>query len=86
MREYTVLLPYIDEHEQDPGYVQQILALSNSINDDSRPIFQTKDPKDALMVVKKACLVCKKYPEISSERILLVVSQLVKMSFLYMYL
>ena len=61
MKEYTVKLPYVDEHEQDEEFVKEILEISNGVDDDARPVFVTKNPNEALSVVRKARVICRRY-------------------------
>ena len=61
MEEYTVKLPYVDEHEQDEGFVKEILDISNKIDNDARPVFITKNQSEAFTIVKKAREVCGRY-------------------------
>ena len=61
MKEYTVKLPYVDEHEQPEGFVKEILEISNSIDDDARPVFVTRNQNEALAIAKKGREVCRRY-------------------------
>ena len=48
MKEYVVSLPYVDEHEQGEGFVEEILEISNGVDDDARPVFVTEDQSEAI--------------------------------------
>ena len=61
MKEYTVKLPYVDEHEQDEGFVKEILDVSNSIDEDARPVFVTRNQSETLAIAEKANGICRRY-------------------------
>ena len=60
MTQYTVSLPYVDEHEQGEEFVAEILKLSNA-NEDCRPVFVAHELNEALDVLRKACEICRRY-------------------------
>jgi hypothetical protein len=60
MTKYIVSLPYVDEHEQDEDFVNEILKLSNHTNEDGRPVFSTPIFAEAMAVVNKTCEICQR--------------------------
>ena len=67
--EYVVRLPYVDDHEQDEGFVEEILEISNGVDDDARPIFVTKDQSEASEVARKAREICRRYSREDESRV-----------------
>ena len=51
----------MDEHEQGEGFVNEILEVSNGVDDDGRPLFVTRKQNEALAVARKACEICRRY-------------------------
>lgn len=61
MTQYTVKLTYVDGHFHGEEFVKEILKLSNSTNDDGRPIFVTYDLFEAIRVIHEAYEICRRY-------------------------
>jgi hypothetical protein len=84
MKEYIVRLPYVDEHEQDEGFVEEILEISNGVDDDARPVFVTEDQSEAIEVARKAREICHRYSCEDESRVF-VESTDVSVSFLRLH-
>jgi hypothetical protein len=61
MTKYVVRLPYVDEHEQDEDFVNEILKLSTSADEDGRPVFVTQNLTEVMAVVNNTCEICQRY-------------------------